>query len=344
MLLSLVAWSMLVSVQASEAERQLHRSLFDPEKYNPRVIIDGWRKANRGDYDNIGAFASDKCAGYDPPDDPPDSSVPGSLLLIDTFATPMPYKNGMSLTKRFKCYDDETVHLRLDQDQSGTFETALPYDYLSIRYSVYDHQYTLRGGISSLPEKFRQKNWFDTQSDYLEMRFSSDNNKVVKDGFKYDIMCKAMSQTDGIGSGEENDVSPTEATLTNIIITNEGIEGEVDFIKGVSCQSSSELIQYRLMREKIVQAEVAYFDEIVAKKLSLRCIQCSFNASDAEWVKTFGREVVVIFDDEVVKNYFDYYFDEDYDEDYDDDYDDDYENTPSDTFFFEFKCEQPCAL
>ena len=37
-----------------------------PDNYNPRVIQDSWRKVTRDDYDSIGAFAADKCAGYKP--------------------------------------------------------------------------------------------------------------------------------------------------------------------------------------------------------------------------------------------------------------------------------------
>ena len=54
---------LFAAISASETERRLHAQLFDPEVYNPKVIQDSWRKANRNDYSSIGAFAKDKCTG-----------------------------------------------------------------------------------------------------------------------------------------------------------------------------------------------------------------------------------------------------------------------------------------
>ena len=38
---------LLAAVFASETERRLHAQLFDEAVYNPKVIQDSWRKANR---------------------------------------------------------------------------------------------------------------------------------------------------------------------------------------------------------------------------------------------------------------------------------------------------------
>ena len=351
MRLTLVAWSMLVSVQASKAERQLHRSLFDPEEYNPRVIIDEWRKANRADYDNIGAFASDKCAGYNPPDEI--SVMPGSLLLTDTFATPTPYETFMDYRQRFTCQDGETVQLRLDQDRGFNISMM---DYLEVEYlgiTTY-----LSGTIESLPSDLKQRVWFDTKSSSLNMHFYSHWHEP-KSGFKFDIMCKAiksLSDPDEEGNGNEvvgmderSGVSPTEIGGTHTIITNEHTNSS--FSKEVSCQSSSERIQYRLMRERIDQAKAADFDEVAEAtvKLESKFGGIYFNASDAEWVKANVRELLVFFDANVFERRVRSSYYEELLPDY---YDFDVESYSCDntgtcelvTFFIEFKCEQQCTL
>ena len=175
----LLAWT-LISVNGSEEERKLHRALFDPDNYNPRVIQDNWRKANRGDYANIGAFAADKCAGYNPPNEAIDIT-PGSLLVTDSFATMRPYNNNMDMKQQFQCPSGATIQLRLDLDRG--FDTELSWDYLEVYYNGYYRK--LSGSIDSLPNELKQKDWFDTESDYLRVRFVTDPS-VTKSGFKFD--------------------------------------------------------------------------------------------------------------------------------------------------------------
>ena len=284
MRVSNLAW-ILVSVRASEAERNLHRSLFDAKNYNPRVIQDGWRKANRGDYDNIGAFAADKCAGYSPPDET-GSVQPGSLLVTESFATMQPYKNNATLDQEFKCYDGETVQLRLDLDRG--FNTEARYDNLHVWFKYYYRK--VSGSIDDLPNELKQEDWFDTRSTFVRMLFTSDSS-VVLSGFKFDIMCAAFSQT--------RTVPTAESTLSNTIITNRG-SNNVPFTKKVSCQLSSERVQYRLMRELISSTEASHFEELVGKKImfmygNLSNAKRSLDASNGDWISTDAQELFVMY-------------------------------------------------
>ena len=67
---------------AFDGELALHRQLFNPEIYNPKVLIDNWRKMNRNDYENLGSFVVDKCLSYKPTFEAADI---GSVVAIERF-------------------------------------------------------------------------------------------------------------------------------------------------------------------------------------------------------------------------------------------------------------------
>ena len=131
----------------------------------------------------------------------------------------------------------QTVHIRLDQERG--FETERDYDYLTVRWDGYYS--SISGSIRYLPNELKQTDWYDTESDYLEMFFYSDGS-VRERGFKFDILCKNSSR-EGIPASECWYPELCERDKNVVITNNNAIGGS--FAKGISCLTLSESIEYR---------------------------------------------------------------------------------------------------
>ena len=184
-----------------------------------------------------------------------------SLLVTQSFATnnnhtcynnynnKSCYKNSERIRQRFECTranTTQTVLIRLDQELG--FETERGWDYLTVQWEGYYSR--ISGPIQYLPYELKQADWYDTESNYLEMGFSSDGSVNMK-GFKFDILCQDSSETNQLSATQSkcyrsmSTNQPMCDTDKNVVITNdEKIEGY--FAKGVSCLTPSEHIQYRL--------------------------------------------------------------------------------------------------
>ena len=171
-----------------------------------------------------------------------------SLLVTQSFATNNPYENNQRMRQRFECTRqnaDQTVHIRLDQELG--FEIERGYDYLTVRWKSYYGR--ISGPIQYLPNELKQADWYDTESDYLEMDFYSDNI-ITKKGFKFDILCQDSSETSQLKATQSKcyeSISTNQKMCDfdkNVVITNDEKIGGY-FAKEVGCLTPSEHIQYR---------------------------------------------------------------------------------------------------
>ena len=149
------------------------------------------------------------------------------------------------MKQRFECSKldandnetNQTVHIRLDQERG--FETERGYDYLTVRWDGYYSM--IHGSDRYVPNELKQADWYDTESDYLEMQFTSDGS-VNERGFKFDILCKDASK-EGIPASKC--WYPDLCTdMKNVVITNNDAIGG-SFAKEISCLTSSESVEYR---------------------------------------------------------------------------------------------------
>lgn len=258
---------------ATEAERKLHAKLFDEEVYNPRVIQDSWRKANRNDFANIGSFAEDKCTGYNPPEET--QAEPGSMMAIDEFATENPYKDYDRMERTFTCSGNQTIHIRLDPARG--FETEKNWDKLTIQHEGYYK--LISGTFQSLDSRFRQVNWYDLGISWLYLKFVADGSNVGR-GFKFEIMCK---------DDQKHDTNFTKS----IPITNE--DSKSGWTKQILCVNSHETVSYRLKTELITDG--ATFDSTINKVLSVKygVSEASFNQTSGGWIDTASKKVVATY-------------------------------------------------
>ena len=100
------------------------------------------------------------------------------MIAIESFATSNPYANNTYIKQTFRCDENETVHIRLDQERG--FATERGFDILTVEWEGYKRE--LHGSIEVLPNELKQANWFDTESNFLNMQFLSDNDVRDKDG------------------------------------------------------------------------------------------------------------------------------------------------------------------
>ena len=268
---------------ATEAERQLHKKLFDENVYNPRVIQDSWRKADREDFDNIKAFAEDKCTGYNPSKK---SQVDlGSMTATDSFATANPYENNAKMEQEFRCSGNDTAHIRLDYSRG--FETENTYDVLEVRYAGYTKSFS--GGISQLDSRLKSRGWTDTKSKYLELSFESDGS-VTRKGFKFDVMCR----DDG---DAENAMATKQVILTNDVDVDYGkLSGDAIWTKEIKCSNPHETIRYRLMTE-LINGNEEPFDAAINEILSLTYgdSQAVLSSANSNWIDTASNKMLAYY-------------------------------------------------
>ena len=271
---------------ATEAERRLHKKLFDEEVYNPRVIQDSWRKADRGDFENIEAFAEDKCTGYNPSKN---SQVElGSMTVTDSFATPSPYENNARMYKDFYCSGNETIHIRLDYSRG--FETERSFDKLSVYYAGF--QKTFSGDITQLDSRLKKRGWTDTKSKYLSFYFESDSSVTLK-GFKFDVICR------------DDQKKESEMTTKKVILTNDDdsfyhdyqrLTAEAVWTKEVKCSNPHETVAYRLMTELINGTEQP-FDAAINEILSLTYgnSEAKLSSGNSNWTDTASNKMMAYY-------------------------------------------------
>ena len=163
-----------------------------------------------------------------------------SLLVTQSFATSNPYLNRERKKQRFECNRqgvNQTIHIRLDQDRG--FGTERNYDYLTVAWSGFYSR--IHGSAVYLPNELSQADWFDTESSFLEMEFTSDY-MITANGFKFDILCRDASAAVQIAASKCYDNICEDEK--HVVITNdEKVDGY--FAKEISCLTLSDHIQYR---------------------------------------------------------------------------------------------------
>ena len=160
---------------ASQAEFMLHNQLFDEQRYNPRVIPDMWSRKTSSDYENLGTFAAEKCAAYNP--DAVDKSRPGGLEVVSI----VEYTSGTvsKFDREIKCEDNEKVHLKLDEKVGFNIAEG---DVLHLIYRDFYGKYT--GNETDI-----DSNWQNTQSYYV--RFVLQSQASAGTRFKFLVKCQS---------------------------------------------------------------------------------------------------------------------------------------------------------
>ena len=276
---------------ASEAERKLHSRLFDKEVYNPRVIQDSWRKANRNDFANIGTFAEDKCTGYNPKEET--QAELGSMMAIDDFATENPYKNFDRMKRNFTCTGNRTIRIRLDPTRG--FHIEKNYDWLTIMYTGYYKK--LSGTMSALDSRFRQYNWYNLETNWLQLEFVADYTQT-RSGFKFEVKC-------------QDDQNSDENSTKSVPITNQGNDETNQLIqsgwtKQVMCVNPHETVSYRLKTELISDGET--FDSTINNVISIEYggLKASFNHTFGGWIDTTSNKISATYTPPKTKSPYDY--------------------------------------
>ena len=278
---------LFVASFASEAERNLHSKLFDPAVYNPRVIQDLWRKANRNDFANIRSFAEDKCTGYDPNTD--DQAELGSMRVIDDFATENPYKNFENMRRNFTCSGGQTIHVRLDPDRTQIgFHIERNWDWLYIQYPGYYKQVT--GYMTDLDNRFKQPDWVDLQTSWLQMQFTSDSSGRYS-GFRFEIKCRDAGTTQRL----------FKSYTKSVPITNEVDKSR--WTKEVECVNPHETVSYRLKTELVTDPDTFYstinkvfeikYNDVV--ETTDDWVKSNFNQTSGNWIDSNSNEIFATY-------------------------------------------------
>ena len=193
MLLLKLKFCFLGIVLASDQALELRKALFDPERYDKAVIQDTWQKLTRNDYKNLGAFAEERCSGYEPKTF---SKPTGSYRMQQSFSTGNPYKNDQFQEKLLRCqHPKNTIKIQLDTNRGffvGSSETDK--DEFELLYNGYGESFWYG---DQLPDELASGQWFETNSGRIIMVFRSDSFGV-NSGFKFNIMC---SQVNDMASG-----------------------------------------------------------------------------------------------------------------------------------------------
>ena len=134
------------------------------------------------------------------------------MISIDVFETKNPYNHSMSMSRNFSCPEEETVHIRLDPDRG--FETERGYDFLSIQYPSYFNVFS--GPIEALDSRFTRPDWFNLETSWLQLTFTSDYTSERK-GFVFEMTCQNLQRfnTNSTTSIELTNEKPTSDDLDN---------------------------------------------------------------------------------------------------------------------------------
>ena len=172
----MIIWNLFFTqVWASQAEFRLHNELFDEDRYNPRVIPDMWSRKTSSDYENLGSFAAEKCAAYNP--EAIDKTSPGGLEVVSH----VEYASGTvaKFDQEIKCEDNESVYIKLDKRVGFTIAEG---DVLHLIYRDFYGKYASNDiDIDS--------EWQNIQSYYV--RFVVQSQAAAGTHFKFLVKCQS---------------------------------------------------------------------------------------------------------------------------------------------------------
>ena len=91
------------------------------------------------------------------------------------------------MSKSFTCSGNETIHIRLDPTRGYQLENV--HDILTVEYEGYRKQFT--GGIENLDPQLKQSDWYNLNTTWLKLKFTTDSTIVYK-GFIFEVTCPNM--------------------------------------------------------------------------------------------------------------------------------------------------------